>query len=153
MLGCESHPREHPLNRNSALSAPESTPEATPQGEASDDHQGAKSLEHLILSRLDDEKAQDIVFINLKHKSAFADGLIIASGRSHRHVGAMADHLLRTLKDNGYGRARVEGLPHCDWVLIDVGDVIVHLFRPEVRGYYNIEKIWSVDSGHLGSAH
>jgi ribosome-associated protein len=107
----------------------------------------------MILSRLDDEKAQDIVFINLKHKSAFADGLIIASGRSHRHVGAMADHLLRALKDAGHGRARVEGLPHCDWVLIDIGDVIVHLFRPEVRGYYNIEKIWSVDSGHLGQTH
>jgi ribosome-associated protein len=107
----------------------------------------------MILDRLDDEKAQDIVFINLKHKSAFADGLIIASGRSHRHVGAMADHLLRALKDAGHGRARVEGLPRCDWVLIDVGDVIVHLFRPEVRGYYNIEKIWSVDSGHLGQAH
>jgi ribosome-associated protein len=107
----------------------------------------------MILSRLDDEKAQDIVFIDLRNKSTVADGLIIASGRSHRHVGAMADHLLRALKDAGLGRARVEGLPHCDWVLIDVGDVIVHLFRPEVRGYYNIEKIWSVDSGHLGQTH
>ena len=107
----------------------------------------------MILSRLDDEKAHDIVFINLKHRSAFADGMIIASGRSHRHVGAMADHLLRALKDAGHGKAKVEGMPHCDWVLIDVGDVIVHLFRPEVRGYYNIEKIWSVDSGHLGQAH
>ena len=107
----------------------------------------------MILSRLDDEKAQDIVFIDLRNKSTVADGLIIASGRSHRHVGAMADHLLRALKDAGLGRARVEGLPHCDWVLIDVGDVIVHLFRPEVRGYYNIEKIWSVDSGHLGHTH
>ena len=74
-----------------------------------------------------------------------ADGLIVASGRSHRHVGAMADHLLRALKEEGYGRARVEGLPHCDWVLIDTGDVIVHLFRPEVRAFYNIEKIWSVE--------
>jgi ribosome-associated protein len=107
----------------------------------------------MILHRLDDEKAQDIVFINLKHKSAFTDGLIIASGRSHRHVGAMADHLLRALKEAGHGRAKVEGLPSCDWVLIDAGDVIVHLFRPEVRSYYNIEKIWSVDSAHLGPAH
>jgi len=107
----------------------------------------------MILTRLDDEKAQDIVFINLKHKSAFADGLIIASGRSHRHVGAMADHLLRALKEAGHGKAKVEGLPSCDWVLIDAGDVIVHLFRPEVRSFYNIEKIWSVDSGHLGPAH
>ncbi len=110
-------------------------------------------LERLILERLDDEKAQDIVFIDLKDRSAFADGLIIASGRSHRHVGAMADHLLRTLKEAGQGKARVEGLPSCDWVLIDAGDVIVHLFRPEVRSFYNIEKIWSVDSAHLGPAH
>ena len=62
----------------------------------------------------------------------------------------MADHLLRALKEQGYGRARVEGMPHCDWVLIDAGDVIVHLFRPEVRSFYNIEKIWSVDSAHRG---
>ena len=148
MFTCENHPREHPLNRNPALSAPDSSPEAAPQGETSDDHQGVKRLEHLILTRLDDEKAQDVVFIDLKDKSSVADGMVVASGRSHRHVGAMADHLLRTLKDNGYGRARVEGLPHCDWVLIDAGDVIVHLFRPEVRAFYNIEKIWSVDAPH-----
>jgi ribosome-associated protein len=111
------------------------------------------ALETLILGRLDDEKAQDVVFIDLKDRSAFADGLIIASGRSHRHVGAMADHLLRALKDAGQGKARVEGLPSCDWVLIDVGDVVVHLFRPEVRSFYNIEKIWSVGSAHLGPAH
>jgi ribosome-associated protein len=103
-------------------------------------------LEVLILGRLDDEKAQDIVFIDCKDKSSVADGIVVASGRSHRHVGAMADHLLRALKDAGHGRAKVEGLPHCDWVLIDAGDVIVHLFRPEVRGFYNLEKIWSVTS-------
>jgi ribosome-associated protein len=145
---CESHPREQTLNRNSALSAPDSSLEAAPPGDAVDDHQGVDSLEHLILSRLDDEKAQDVVYIDLKDKSSVADGMVVASGRSHRHVGAMADHLLRMLKDNGYGRARVEGLPHCDWVLIDAGDVIVHLFRPEVRAFYNIEKIWSVDAPH-----
>lgn len=148
MARCENHRREHPLNRNPALSAPDSSPEAAPPGETSDDHQGVKRLEHLILARLDDEKAQDVVFIDLKDKSSVADGMVVASGRSHRHVGAMADHLLRTLKENGYGRARVEGLPHCDWVLIDAGDVIVHLFRPEVRAFYNIEKIWSVDAPH-----
>jgi len=106
---------------------------------------GRTPLETLILGRLDDDKAQDIVFIDVNQRSSVADGLIIASGRSHRHVGAMTDHLLRALKDGGYGRAKAEGLPHCDWVLIDAGDVIVHLFRPEVRGFYNIEKIWSVD--------
>ena len=110
------------------------------------------ALEDLILTRLDDDKAQDVVFIDLKGKSAVADGLVVASGRSHRHVGAIADHLLRSLKEQGYGRARVEGLPACDWVLIDTGDVIVHLFRPEVRSFYNIEKIWSVDSPHRTQA-
>ena len=102
----------------------------------------------MVLKRLDDEKAQDILFIDLKGKSSIADGLVVASGRSHRHVGAIADHLLRAIKDAGHGRARVEGMPACDWVLIDAGDVIVHLFRPEVRAFYNIEKIWSVEPPH-----
>ena len=110
-------------------------------------------MSDLILARLDDDQAQDVILIDLKDKSSVADAMIVASGRSHRHVGAIADHLLRALKDAGHGRARVEGLPHCDWVLIDAGDVIVHLFRPEVRSFYNIEKIWSVDSAHLGPAH
>ena len=99
----------------------------------------------MILHRLDEDKAQDIVVIDLKDKSSVADTMIVASGRSHRHVGALADHLLRLLKEAGQGKARVEGLPHCDWVLIDAGDIIVHLFRPEVRSFYNIEKIWSVE--------
>jgi len=141
---CESLTREHPLNREAALDAHEEIP----AGDASEDHQGVRALERLLLDRLDDEKAQDVVFIDLKDKSSVADGMIVASGRSHRHVGAMADHLLRALKDAGLGRARVEGMPHCDWVLIDAGDVIVHLFRPEVRAFYNIEKIWSVEPPH-----
>ena len=110
------------------------------------------SLEELILSKLDDDKAQEIVLIDLKGKSPMADSMIVASGRSHRHVGALADHVMRAIKDGGHGRARVEGLPHCDWVLIDAGDVVVHLFRPEVRTFYNIEKIWSVDSNHIKAA-
>lgn len=106
----------------------------------------------MVLSRLDDEKAQDIVFIDLRDKSSVADAMIVASGRSHRHVAAMADHLLRKLKEEGYGKCRVEGLPHADWVLIDAGDLIVHLFRPEVRAFYNIEKIWAVDAPHRTQA-
>ena len=109
---------------------------------------GSTPLENALLKKLDDDKAQDIVLIDLRGKSPMSDAMIVASGRSHRHVGALADHLLRTLKDLGLGKARIEGLPHCDWVLIDAGDVIVHLFRPEVRTFYNIEKIWSVESGH-----
>ena len=109
---------------------------------------GNTDLESLILSRLDEDQAQDIVFIDLKDKSTLAGSIIIATGRSHRHVGAIADHLLRAIKDAGHGRAKVEGVPACDWVLIDAADVIVHVFRPEVRSFYNLEKIWSVDSAH-----
>ncbi|HRD47031.1 MAG TPA: ribosome silencing factor [Caulobacter sp.] len=123
-----------------------------PSGTSSDEPRQVSSLEDLILARLDDDKAQDIVVIDLKGKSPMADAMIVASGRSHRHVGALADHVLRALKEAGHGKARVEGLPHCDWVLIDTGDIIVHLFRPEVRTFYNIEKIWSVDSPHITPA-
>lgn len=111
---------------------------------------GATALEQAILAKLDEDKAQDIVLIDLRGKSPMTDAMIIASGRSHRHVGAIADHLLRLFKEQGLGKVKVEGLPHCDWVLLDAGDVIVHLFRPEVRTFYNIEKIWAVDSAHRG---
>lgn len=69
--------------------------------------------------------------------------MVVSSGRSHRHVGALADHLVRALKAAGVKGLSVEGLPACDWVLVDAGDVIVHVFRPEVRTFYNIEKMWS----------
>ena len=136
----------NPLNRKTAPLAHEATADAVI---STHEQTRISGLEELILSRLDEDQAQDIVFIDLTGKSPVADGLIVASGRSQRHVGALADHLLRALKDAGHGRCRVEGMPHADWVLIDAGDVIVHLFRPEVRTFYNIEKIWSVDSpGH-----
>lgn len=111
---------------------------------------GATELEQIVLAKLDADKAQDIVLIDLRGKSPMADAMIVASGRSHRHVGAIADHLLRLFKEQGLGKVKVEGLPHCDWVLMDAGDVIIHLFRPEVRTFYNIEKIWAVDSAHRG---
>ena len=133
------------LNRQDAPSAHEDTGFAET---SQDDQSRSRDLEDLILHRLDEDKAQDVVLIDLKDKSSVADSLIVASGRSHRHVGALADHLLRALKDQGMGRCRVEGMPHCDWVLIDAGDVIVHLFRPEVRSFYNIEKIWAVEAPH-----
>jgi ribosome-associated protein len=105
----------------------------------------AEALKDLILKVLDDDKAQSVVALDLKGKSSVTDVLVIASGRSQRHVGAIADHVIRALKDAGAGRARVEGLPACDWVLIDAGDVVVHLFRPEVREYYNLEKMWGLE--------
>ena len=142
------HQRSIPLNRELAPSAQE----APVSGEPSSVEGHIRSLEDVILAKLEDDQAQDIVSIDLRGKSPVADAMIIASGRSHRHVGAIADHLLRALKDAGCGKARVEGLPHCDWVLIDAGDVIVHLFRPEVRSFYNIEKIWSVEPPTRASA-
>jgi ribosome-associated protein len=99
----------------------------------------------VVLDTLDNAKAEDVVTIDIKGKTSIGDQMVVASGRSQRHVGAVADHLIRKLKDEGFGRARVEGLPHCDWVLIDAGDVIVHIFRPEVREFYNLEKMWSAD--------
>ncbi|MDR3375788.1 MAG: ribosome silencing factor [Ancalomicrobiaceae bacterium] len=95
-----------------------------------------------ILESLDDSKAEEIVTIDIVGRSSLADAMVIASGRSNRHVGAIADHLERKLHDLGVRNLRIEGLPHCDWVLVDAGDVMAHLFRPEVRGFYNLEKMW-----------
>ncbi len=100
-------------------------------------------LADFIRRHLDDDKAEDIVEIPLTGKSDIADMMVIASGRSQRHVGAIADKLLRRLKEVGLRSVRCEGQPACDWVLIDAHDVIVHLFRPEVRSFYNLERIWS----------
>jgi ribosome-associated protein len=99
----------------------------------------------VVLDTLDASKAEDVAVIDLRGKTSIGDQMVVASGRSQRHVGAVADHIIKKLKDEGLGRARVEGLPQCDWVLIDAGDVIVHLFRPEVREFYNLEKMWSAD--------
>ncbi|MCO5070121.1 MAG: ribosome silencing factor [Rhizobiaceae bacterium] len=95
-----------------------------------------------VLASLEDSKAEDIVSIDIRRKSSLGDYMVIASGRSHRHVAAVAEHLIQALKDGGFGQARVEGLGGADWVLIDAGDVIVHVFRPEIREFYNIEKMW-----------
>ena len=96
----------------------------------------------IVLASLENSKAEDIVSIDIHRKSSLGDFMVIASGRSNRHVAAVADHLIKALKDAGMGQARVEGLPSADWVLIDAGDVIVHVFRPEIREFYNIEKMW-----------
>lgn len=94
---------------------------------------------------LDDMKAEDIVEIDLVGKTSVADAMLVATGRSDRHVNAIADRIIQTLKDKGHGAPRVEGMPSCDWVLIDAGDLIVHVFRPEVRLFYNLEKMWGAD--------
>lgn len=95
-----------------------------------------------VLASLDDSKAENIVSIDIQGKSSLGDYMVVASGRSQRHVAAVADHLIKALKDAGFGVPRVEGLANADWVLIDSGDIIVHVFRPEVREFYNIEKMW-----------
>ncbi|WP_230532847.1 ribosome silencing factor [Microvirga roseola] len=99
----------------------------------------------VALASLEDMKAENTVEIDLAGKTSLADTMIVTSGRSHRHVGAIADRVIQDLKDKGFGNARVEGLPACDWVLIDAGDVLIHVFRPEVRGFYNLEKMWGAD--------
>ncbi|MFC4191650.1 ribosome silencing factor [Novosphingobium lubricantis] len=102
------------------------------------------------MQSLDDDQAQDIVSIPLEGKSSIADYMVIASGRSTRQVAAMAQKLAERVKHGGYGHARIEGLPAADWVLIDAGDVVVHLFRPEVRTFYNLERMWGF--GDQGAA-
>ncbi|MCS6758102.1 MAG: ribosome silencing factor [Candidatus Devosia euplotis] len=99
----------------------------------------------VVLNCLEDAKAEGIVAVDIVGKSSLADHMVVASGRSQRHVGAVADQMVTALRDAGYGKPRIEGLPHCDWVLVDAGDVIVHIFRPEVREFYNIEKMWQAD--------
>lgn len=97
----------------------------------------------LVLKQLDNDQAQDIVTIDLAGKSSIADHMVIASGRSTRQVAAMAQKLSEEVKRQGFGSARLEGLPAADWVLIDAGDVVVHVFRPEVRSFYNLERMWA----------
>jgi len=101
-------------------------------------------LRKLIETSLEDDKAENVVIIDLAGKTSIADFMVIASGRSQRQVGAMAEHLVRKLKRSGQGSVPAEGMAQCDWVLIDAGDVIVHLFRPEVRAFYSLEKMWGL---------
>ena len=104
---------------------------------------GESPLHTLVLSSLDDDQAQEVVSIPLEGKSSIADHMVIASGRSTRQVAAMAQKLAERIKHAGMGPVRLEGLPAADWVLIDAGDVVVHLFRPEVRSFYNLERMWA----------
>lgn len=104
----------------------------------------AKALSTFIQAILDENSAQDVIEIDIQGKSSVADFMLVASGRSNRHVSALSEYVLRALKEQGFKSLGIEGKESGDWVLIDVGDVILHLFRPEVRLFYNLEKIWSV---------
>ncbi|MEK1926438.1 MAG: ribosome silencing factor [Rhizobium giardinii] len=123
-----------------------------PQSPDRSDEAAARAL-HLVLNSLEDSKAEDIVTINIAGKSALGDYMVVVSGRSSRHVMAIADHLMTDLKDEGHGNARVEGLETGDWVLIDSGDIIIHVFRPEIREFYNIEKMWAAPDMEDGRLH
>ena len=105
----------------------------------------ADVLSQIIVEGLEDAKAEDIVSIDLSGRTTLADRMIIASGRSSVHVGAIADRVVKACRDAGYPSPKVEGMPLCDWVLLDAQNAIVHVFRPDVRRFYNLEKMWSAD--------
>lgn len=123
----------------SAEPAAETPETAVPHRGTADE---AAALHALILHQLDEDQAAETVTIALEGKSSIADHMVIASGRSSRHVAAMAEKIAERVKRETGRPVRIEGLPTADWVLIDSGDVIVHLFRPEVRSFYNLERIW-----------
>jgi ribosome-associated protein len=114
-----------------------------------------EALHDLVLRSLDDDQAQDVVTIPLTGKSNIADHMVIASGRSTRQVASMAQKLSERIKQDLGRSVRIEGLPVADWVLIDADDVIVHIFRPEVRSFYNLERMWGFegDTGTAAAAH
>jgi len=105
----------------------------------------ADLLLRTILDRLEESKAEDIVAIDLAGRTTLADRMIVATGRSSTHVGAIADRVVRACRDAGFPSPKIEGLPLGDWVLLDARDVIVHIFRPDVRQFYNLEKMWGAD--------
>lgn len=144
----DPHPTGHPDIPASDTAIPPVPREPTPPAEV-------EALHALIMHQLDEDQAQEPLSIPLAGKSSIADHMVIASGRSTRQVAAMAEKIAERVKRELGRPVRIEGLPAADWVLIDAGDVIVHLFRPEVRGFYNLERMWSVDGppsmagGHL----
>ncbi len=123
-----------------------------PTAAASAARDDSDALHSLVLASLDDDQAVETVSIPLAGKSSIADYMVVASGRSTRQVASMAQKLAEKIKAE-FGRTpRIEGLPTADWVLIDAGDVIVHLFRPEVRSFYNLERMWAFGDGPSGTA-
>ncbi|MDE2578043.1 MAG: ribosome silencing factor [Hyphomicrobiales bacterium] len=120
------------------------SPAAGAQPGKPDAPQQDPQLLRLVLESLEDAKAEDIVSIDLGGKTSLADAMAICSGRSNTHVGAIADRVIKACKAMGVS-PRIEGMPQNDWALIDAGDVIVHVFRPEVRQFYNLEKMWAAD--------
>jgi len=129
--------------------SPRSARAANDAGRSDAADQFVETLHNLVLESLDDDQAQDVVSIPLAGKSSIADHIVIASGRSSRQVASMAHKLAERIKQTLGRTVRIEGLPVADWVLIDAGDVIVHIFRPEVRSFYNLERMWGFSDAPL----
>ena len=139
--GCNESKGKQPLTKPALSRASRRTPERVSKSGSL--HPSAKETLRIVLARLEDMKAEDSVTIELTGKSSIGDFMVVTSGRSNIHVAAIADNLVKDLKRAGVTGIRVEGLRQGDWVLIDAGDVIAHVFRPEVRDFYNLEKMWS----------
>ena len=125
-------------------------PAPAPQQRGAPDE--VEALHELVLRSLDDDQAVEVVSIPLSGKSSIADHMVIASGRSTRQVASMAQKLTERIKQELGRNVRIEGLPIADWVLIDAEDVIVHLFRPEVRSFYNLERMWAFEETRPAAA-
>ena len=135
-IACRRKERNLPTPASARLGARSAAPAISRQRAA------VEEVLRTILATLDDMKAEDTFSIDITGKTTIADFMVVTSGRSQRHVGSIADRILEALDRAGVPGARIEGVPHCDWVLIDAGDVVVHVFRPEVRAFYNLEKMW-----------
>ena len=127
-------------------------PAPSPAPHTRGDHDEVEALHDLVLRSLDDDQAVDVVTIPLQGKSSIADHMVIASGRSTRQVASMAQKLTERIKQELGRNVRIEGLPVADWVLLDADDVIVHLFRPEVRSFYNLERMWAFEESAAAAA-
>jgi ribosome-associated protein len=126
------------------MRSPTAAPRATkPRARKATGSDTSGELKDLIVKALDDGKGEHIVTLDLVGRTSLCDYMVIASGRSNRHVAALAEQVVEDLKKSGRRGVRIEGLPQADWVLVDAGDVILHVFRPEVRDFYNLEKMWS----------
>jgi len=134
-----------PAERNATLTVTRQFAAAKYGRKSLGDSPSVDFLSKIIVDGLEDAKAENIVTIELSGKTTLADRMIIASGRSSTHVGAIADRVMKACRDAGFVAPKVEGLPLCDWVLLDARDAIVHIFRPDVRQFYNLEKMWGAD--------
>ena len=152
MINCDANQgRRRLTSKTSGAKKPARKP-AAKRAAAQQKQQEEESLLTRVLHSLDADKAEDIVTIDLKGRSSITDALVIATGRSSRHVASIAEHLARKLKEAGYGTRPLDGIAQGDWALVDAGDVIVHVFRPEVRAYYDLEGMWSVREPRRASA-